>query len=128
MSEQTPAEVRAAQAYLDALVSHDGSHVPLAPECWRIENGANTGASGPEIRRRLADPVMHIITGYRDVRFTVAGPDVFALYLLDTAETTVHVAERFRVVDAAIVEIEAVFHIEPTPRVRRWPDDPANAR
>ena len=35
--------IAVAGRYLDALVSHVGSDVPLAAEAWRIENGHNSG-------------------------------------------------------------------------------------
>ncbi len=38
--------IAAAQAYIDALVSHDASTVPFAPDCTRIEFGVKTGFSG----------------------------------------------------------------------------------
>ncbi|MCW2689443.1 MAG: hypothetical protein JWR37_4333, partial [Mycobacterium sp.] len=45
--------IAAAQAYVDALVSHDGDSVPFAPECVRIEQGVKTGFSGKHLRRSL---------------------------------------------------------------------------
>jgi hypothetical protein len=43
----------AAQAYIDALVSHDADKVPFAPGCTRIEVGLKTGFSGDHLRRSL---------------------------------------------------------------------------
>ena len=37
--------IAAAQAYIDALVSHDGDSVPFAPGCTRIEQGFKNGFS-----------------------------------------------------------------------------------
>ena len=38
--------IAAAQAYIDALVSHDADKVPFAPGCTRIEVGLKTGFLG----------------------------------------------------------------------------------
>ena len=45
--------IAAAQAYIDALVSHDASAVPFAPDCVRVEMGLKTGFSGNHLRRSL---------------------------------------------------------------------------
>ena len=45
--------IAAAQAYIDALVSHDGDAVPFATGCTRIEQGIKTGFSGNHLRRSL---------------------------------------------------------------------------
>jgi len=45
--------VAAAQAYIDALVSHDADKVPFAPDCTRVEIGVKTGFSGDHLRRSL---------------------------------------------------------------------------
>ncbi|BBZ19393.1 hypothetical protein [Mycolicibacterium gadium] len=45
--------IAAAQAYIDALVSHDADKVPFAPGCTRIEVGLKTGFSGDHLRRSL---------------------------------------------------------------------------
>ncbi|MEE3853225.1 hypothetical protein VZC37_23005 [Gordonia sp. LSe1-13] len=51
--ERAAQRVAAARAYVDALVSHDPSHVSLHPECTRIELGLKTGRNGPHISRGL---------------------------------------------------------------------------
>jgi hypothetical protein len=104
-----------ATRYLDALVSHDGSEVPLAPGCRRTELGTDTGSSGDAIRVHLTTEIMHGITGYRDVRWFVEGDDVIAFYVLDAYGTTVDIAERFRIHDGLIHEIEAIFTIKGSP-------------
>jgi hypothetical protein len=43
--------IAAAEAYIDALASHDGDSVPFAPDCVRIEQGVQTGSSGDHLRR-----------------------------------------------------------------------------
>jgi hypothetical protein len=100
-----------ATRYLDALVSHDGSEVPLAPGCRRTELGTDTGSSGDAIRVHLTTEIM----GYRDVRWFVEGDDVIAFYVLDAYGTTVDIAERFRIHDGLIHEIEAIFTIKGSP-------------
>ena len=45
--------IAAAQAYIDALVSHQADAVPFAPGCTRIEVGLKTGFSGNHLRRSL---------------------------------------------------------------------------
>jgi hypothetical protein len=45
--------IAAAQAYIDALVSHHGDDVAFAPDCTRIENGLKTGVLGDHLRRSL---------------------------------------------------------------------------
>ena len=101
--------IAAATIYLDALVSHDGAGVPLAPECWRVEQGRNTGLGAEDIRQRLAGDEMQGITGYRDVRWYVDGDNAIAFYTLDVLGATAQIVERFRVTDSLITEIEAVF-------------------
>src|SRR5436190_3175646 len=116
--------IDAGTAYLDALVSHDGSAVPLAPDCWRTEEGRNSGLSADAIREGLKGESMHGITGYRDLRWFVDGNDAVAFYLLD-AGATVHLVERFRVIDGLIHEIEAIFYVNPETKQDRWPVDPS---
>ena len=42
--------IEAAEKYLfHGLVEHDGSKVPLAPDCWRIEQGQDTGDSADNL-------------------------------------------------------------------------------
>jgi len=55
---------------------------------------------------------MNVITGVRNVRWIVEGEQAVAFYDLDTttSEKPVLIAERFRVVDGQITEIEALFH------------------
>jgi hypothetical protein len=53
MSASDEERIAAAQAYIDALVSHDVATVPFAPGCTRIEVGLKTGFSGNHLRRSL---------------------------------------------------------------------------
>ncbi len=58
---------------------------------------------------------MKVITGIRNVRWIVEGDEAVAFYDLDvtTSDRSVLIAERFRVVDGFITEIEAIFHAQP---------------
>ncbi|MBY0388720.1 MAG: hypothetical protein K2X56_11610 [Mycobacterium pseudokansasii] len=73
--------IAAAQAYIDALVSHDADKVPFAPGCVRIEQGVKTGFSGNHLRRSLnRGPQFRIIAATTQPEFTVNGNEVRALY------------------------------------------------
>ena len=108
--------------YLDALVSHVGSDVPLAAEAWRIENGHNSGDSGPAIAAALELDIMRMVAGITDIRWYVEDDTGIAFYtlhvdpvLMPGASGTEHearriaMAERFRVHEGTVCEIEAVI-------------------
>ncbi len=106
----------AAQRYVAALVSHDATDVPAAADVWRVENGQITADGGDDLRRSLESEVMHTVRAITDERWFVDGPEAAVFYDLQARigdgpadEMTVRVAERFRVIDGEIVEIEAVF-------------------
>jgi hypothetical protein len=103
--------IAVATRYLDALVSHDGTDVPLAAGCRRTERGQNTGGSGDQIRAQLASEIMHGITGYRDTRWFVDGDDAIVFYVLEAYGMHVEIAERFLVRNGEIHEIEAIFEL-----------------
>ncbi|MEN8159907.1 MAG: hypothetical protein ABFS41_07540 [Myxococcota bacterium] len=102
----------ACQAYLDALVSHAASAVPLAADCWRVENGADTGSSGEAIAKGLESPVMQTVAGIDDVRWYADGDQAAAFFTLRVQagerRATCRIAERFRVRDGELIEIESV--------------------
>jgi hypothetical protein len=129
---------RIARLYIDALVTHDGTPLPLAPTVRRSEN-ALTNARGPyEVRESFART--HMVEGVRDVRLytdaekgevvaffradidlkekdadatTRAGDTDYKVSVTVPAGTyTVHEAERFKIVDGYITEIEIVAHVE----------------
>ncbi|HPX37161.1 MAG TPA: hypothetical protein PLH92_11075 [Mycobacterium sp.] len=80
-----PVRIAAAQAYIDALVSHDGASVPFAPDCTRIEQGVKNGFSGKHLRRSLTrGPQYRIINATTTPRYTVNGDEVHAEYLVLT--------------------------------------------
>jgi hypothetical protein len=65
--------IAAAQAYIDALVTHDASAV-LAPDCTRVEVGLKTGFSGNHLRRSLdRGPQYRTIAATTTPEFTVDG-------------------------------------------------------
>jgi hypothetical protein len=77
--------IAAAQAYIDALVSHDASTVPLAPDCTRIEFGVKTGFSGNHLRRSLNDGRQYRVIASTSVpEFSVDGEQVRAKFDLVT--------------------------------------------
>jgi hypothetical protein len=73
--------IAAAQAYIDALVSHDGDAVPFAPDCIRIEIGLKTGFSGNHLRRSLnRGPQYRLIVATTAPKYAVVGDEVHAVY------------------------------------------------
>lgn len=86
LAATTDAErVAAAQAYIDALVSHDGDSVPFATECTRVEQGIRTGFSGKHLRRSLnRGPQYRIIAAATVPEYTVCGDEVRARFTVLT--------------------------------------------
>jgi hypothetical protein len=77
--------IAAAQAYIDALVSHDANGVPFASDCVRIEVGLKTGFSGDHLRRSLnGGPQYLVIRETSQPEFTVDGDHVRAKFDLLT--------------------------------------------
>ena len=118
--DKTPAErIAAAQAYIDALVSHDGDSVPFAPDCVRVEQGVRNGFSGKHLRRSLTRGLQYrIIRETTPPEFTVAGDEVRARYAVLTVITVAgrraaaHVDETFVIppADGHITHIRVRFH------------------
>ena len=129
-----------ATLYLEALRTHDGSKLPLAPDIRRTEN-ALTNARGPhQVRESFARTLM--VEAVKEPRFIVdtRTSDVVVLFRLDidlkpnegagdtttraggaeyrvavtvpAGTYTVHEAERFRVRHGYITEIEIIAHVE----------------
>ena len=103
----------AAQAYLAALLSHDGSGVPLADEVWRIENGRVTADGADTLRKSLESEIMHTVRGIDEASWFASGDSAAVFYTLRARagdrDLFMRIAERFRVVDGRLAEIEAVF-------------------
>ena len=77
--------IAAAQAYINALVSHDADKVPFAPGCTRVEVGVKTGFSGDHLRRSLnRGPQYRVIASTTAPDFTVQGDTVRARFDLLT--------------------------------------------
>jgi hypothetical protein len=73
--------VAGAKAYVDSLVSHDPSAVPLHPECVRIEMGVKTGRSADHLRRSLArGPQYKVIHAVSDFAARVDGRTVHVTF------------------------------------------------
>ena len=112
------ARIAAAQAYIDALVSHDGDSVPFAPECTRVEQGLKNGFSGNHLRRSLSrGPQYRIIQATTTPRFTVRGDEVLAEYAVLTKfsvagrRAAARVDETFRIGDDGLIHhIRVRFH------------------
>ena len=104
-----------ARAYLDALVSHDASAVPFAPDATRVEVGLRTGYSGPQLSADLENGLQYrVIQGIRDLTMSESGDTVTTHYLLDTGVgdirlTTVEITETFVIPVDSIQTIEATI-------------------
>ncbi|BBY24282.1 hypothetical protein [Mycobacterium stomatepiae] len=73
--------IAAAQAYIDALVSHVGDAVPFAPGCTRIEQGFKNGFSGNHLRRSLnRGPQYRLLAETTPPAFSITGDEVRAEY------------------------------------------------
>jgi hypothetical protein len=129
---------RVASLYLEALLAHDGSKLPLAANVRRSEN-ALTNARGPfEVRESFARTTM--IEAIRDPRYyiDVAEGEVIVYFRIDVdlkaadangqtkagdteykvavtvpaGTYTIHEAERFKILRGVIREIEIIAHVE----------------
>ena len=114
--------IAAAEAYIDALVSHDGDAVPFADDCVRIEVGLKTGFSGDHLRRSLNRGSQYrVISGATDRKFTVKADEVHATFTIVTKaafggrRVVAHVDETFLIPDGKIHHIRARI----TPTLRR---------
>ena len=103
--------IELATRYLDALVSHDPSAVPLATGCTRTEQGRNTGPQRGGDPRQLESEIMSGITAHRDARWFVDGDEAVAFYVFEAYGRTIDIAERFTIRDGVIHEIEAIFDL-----------------
>jgi hypothetical protein len=111
--------IAAAEAYVDALASHDGDSVPFAPDCVRIEQGVKTGFSGNHLRRSLnRGPQYRIIAATTDRDYTVEGDQVHATFTVVTKakvagrRVVARVDETFLIpaTDSKIHHIRVRFH------------------
>lgn len=73
--------IAAAQAYIDALVSHAGDTVPFATECTRVEQGIKNGFSGNHLRRSLKrGPQYRFLAETTPPDYSIDGDVVHAAY------------------------------------------------
>lgn len=73
--------IAAAQAYIDALSTHQGDAVPFTPDCIRIEMGLKTGRSGDHLRRSLNNgPQFKLIEKTTPPEFSIDGNTVRARF------------------------------------------------
>jgi hypothetical protein len=73
--------IAAAQAYIDALITHDGNAVPFAARCTRIEQGVKNGFSGNHLRRSLNRGVQYrVIADTTPPDYRITGDEVHAAY------------------------------------------------
>lgn len=73
--------IAAAQAYIDALSSHQADDVPFAPDCIRFEVGLKTGFSGDHLRRSLnRGPQYKVIEKTTTPEFTIDGDNIRAKF------------------------------------------------
>ena len=73
--------IKAAQAYIDALVSHDGDAVPFAARCTRVEQGVKNGFSANHLRRSLnRGPQYWVIADTTPPDYRIVGDDVHAAF------------------------------------------------
>src|ERR1700739_1797788 len=116
--------IAAAEAYIDALVSHDGDSVPFAPDCTRIEQGIKNGFSGNHLRRGLNRGLQYrIVSAATDRQFSIEGDVVRATFTIVTKvalfgrRVVARVDETLLipVADGKIHHIRVRFH----PRIRR---------
>jgi hypothetical protein len=79
VSEQS--RIAAVQAYIDALVSHDGDAVPFAAGCTRVEQGFKNGFSGNHLRRSLnRGPQYRFLAHTTSPDYRIVGDEVSAVY------------------------------------------------
>lgn len=110
--------VAAAQAYIDALTTHDGESVPFAPDCTRVEQGIRNGFSGNHLRRSLTrGPQYRIIAATTTPSYTVSGDEVRAEYTVLTKfamagrRAAARVDETFVIGDDGLIRhIQVRFH------------------
>jgi hypothetical protein len=137
-----------ARLYIGALVSHDGSGLPLADNARRTENGLVNANGADELRESFVHTQMvRRARGIRLITDEQKG-EVVAFYLLEivldkepSGETqaggstyknavnvpagsyTVLEAERFKVKSGRLVEVEVIGHVENGLSGRSgWPD------
>ena len=104
--------VAAATAYLNGIVAHDPTNIPLAENAQRWENGINTAANAEKLRYSIKNDFgIKSVRGIRELRWIVEGNQAVGFFLMDSVFpiTTTHIAERFQVENGMITEVENIF-------------------
>jgi hypothetical protein len=88
--------VAAAQAYIDALVSHQGDGVPFAVGCTRVEQGIKNGFSGNHLRRSLnRGPQYRLLAETMPPDFSITGDEVLTKAAFGARRLAARVDETF---------------------------------
>ncbi len=140
--------VSIATAYLDSLVSHDGSKLPLASDVRRTENGLVNANGEHEVRdsfkytdmvkdhrnvKMVADTKTGEVTVFFQIDIslkapasgeTKAGDSSYKVAVtVPSGDYTVHEAERFKIEKGLIKEIQIIAHVqEGANKPSGWPD------
>ncbi|MBY0509972.1 MAG: hypothetical protein K2P94_07440 [Rhodospirillaceae bacterium] len=119
-------QITTAMTYVESLWAANGQTARLAPNVRRTHNGGKRPEEGAElIRTQIAKERLN---NYRNVRLTVDEKkgDVFVFWITRGPQPqTAHIAERIRVKDGWITEIEAFFWLDERPAdqvTSVWPD------
>lgn len=113
--------IEAATAYLNGIVAHDPTNIPLADDVQRWENGINTANNADKLRDSIKNDIgIKTVTGVRELRWFVDGNQVIGFFLMDSNYPwsqkyfgTTHIVERFQVENGMIKEVENVFCASP---------------
>ena len=104
--------------YLDAVLSHDASGVPLAPDAWYLQNCRQLGFNDLTIQALIQAPSTTVDLSHR--RWFVDGENAIAFYFVWTHpsmdpstpkadQQTNFYATRLRMDDGRIKEIETIY-------------------
>jgi len=119
----------AAMSYIEALWAGDGANARLHPSVRRTHNGGDNAEDGAEaIQATFAGEG---IAAHKNLRLVVyeAKGDVFALWIVEGPERSAHVAERIRVAEGLVTEIEVFVVLDDRPFTEipeHWPTDSEN--
>ncbi len=130
MASSRQAVLDTARKYLvHGLVEQRPDLVPVAVSAWRTEQGRDTGSTGAEIKRRLSGSEYRLIAGISNERWVVEGDEAVVFYNLhlQNLPLPVLIAERFKVVDGEITEIEALYRKQPAELGERLAGDAITA-
>jgi len=137
--------ITAAESYLTAIVTNDGSKALFHPNVRRTQQGNEPGAPfidvGEAVMRKSMDMEPDMLP-HRNTRYFVDEEQQTVIYftLLPTKasnadpdresyevgdhDMTVHLAERFKIEKGLITEIEAIFYrSDSIDNTSGWPDD-----